>query len=211
MSQSQLYAWVITPSRIQLVQQPHGGRELIKLVESYKKEIEAHNKADECPAASRLYQILVGPVQEYLPKNSHAIIVADGILYDINFESLIVSQPKPHYWIEDVEVENAISVQQVTSTSRQQLRYEKELLAIGAPVQVTQEFSLLPHAPDEIKSVTKTFSPEQQRVITREQATPQAFFNSSPGSYRYIHFVAHGTKVVLEPLDSAIILYSFSR
>ncbi len=205
-SQSRLYTWIITPSEIQIVQQPHGGRELTRLVESYQQEIDLHNKIEECPAAAGLYKLLVQPVEAYLPKNSHAIIVADSILYDINFESLIVSRPKLHYWIEDVELENAISVQQVTTTSRRQPNYEKELLAIGAPIQVSPEFSLLPHAPDEIKLVTSTFAPEQQRVITREQATPQAFFNSSPGSYRYIHFVAHGTKAMLEPLDSAIIL-----
>lgn len=204
-SQSQLYTWIITPSEIQFVHQPRGRPELAKLVQAYQKEIDDHRKIDQCPAATTLYQILVEPMQAYLPKNSHAIIVADGILYDVNFESLIVSQPRPHYWIEDVEVENAISVQQATTTSRQPPRYEKELLAIGAPVP-SQEFSLLPHAPDEIKLVTSTFALDRQRVIKGEQATPQAFFNSSPDSYRYIHFVAHGTKVATEPLDSAIIL-----
>lgn len=204
-SQSQLYTWIITPSEIQFVQQPRGRPELAKLVQAYQKEIDDHKKIDECPAATTLYKILVEPVQAYLPKNSHAIIVADGMLYDVNFESLVVSQPKPHYWIEDVEVENAISVQQATTTSRQQPSYQKELLAIGAPVG-SQEFSLLPHAPDEIKFVTSTFAPDRQRVIKGEQATPQAFFNSSPGSYRYIHFVAHGTKVATDPLESAIIL-----
>lgn len=206
MSDAQLYIWVITGSQIQLVQQPHGAAELLKLVAAYHKEIEGHNKVDESPAAVKLYQILVQPVQSYLPENARTVIVADGILYDINFESLIASEPKLHYWIEDVEVENAIALQQVITSGRREPSYEKELLAIGAPVQASQEFSLLPHAPAEIRLVTSTFAPEQQRVIVREQATPQAFFNSNPGSYRYIHFVAHGTKVSLEPLDSAIIL-----
>jgi CHAT domain-containing protein len=205
-SSTQLYTWVVTPSKIQIVKQQYGSPELEKLVQSYQKEIELHNKLDECPAGSKLYQILVQPVQSFVPKGSHAIIVADASLYDINFESLIVTEPKPHYWIEDVELENAISVQPVTTASRQQSNYEKDLLAIGAPVQASQEFSLLPHAPDEIKLVTSTFAAGQQRVITAEQATPQAFFNSNPDAYRYIHFVAHGTNVALDPLESAIIL-----
>ncbi len=206
MSDAQLYTWVITGSQIQLVQQPHGAAELLKLVISYHKEIDGHNKIEESPAADKLYQILVQPVQAYLPKNAHTVIVGDGILYEINFESLIVSTPKPHYWIEDVELENAISVQQITAPSRQQAKYEKEILAIGAPVQASPEYSLLPHAPAEIDLVTSTFAPARQHVIKGEQATPKAFFNSNPGSYRYIHFVAHGTKIALEPLDSAIIL-----
>ncbi len=45
-----------------------------------------------------------------MPKGSHVIVVADSKSYSINFETLVSSQGADHYWIEDVELENASSI-----------------------------------------------------------------------------------------------------
>jgi hypothetical protein len=65
------------------------------------------------------------------------------------------------------------------------------------------DFSTLPNAAEEIQRVTQFFPPRQMQVFRAESATPQAFFTSNPEFYRYIHFVAHGTNITLEPMDSA--------
>jgi CHAT domain-containing protein len=80
------------------------------------------------------------------------------------------------------------------------------MLAIGAAIQVEAELPPLPNASEEIERVTKRFTPGQKEVFTAEHATPQAFLSSHLEQYRYIHIAAHGTKVVLDPMDSAIIL-----
>ena len=55
-------------------------------------------------------------------------------------------------------------------------------------------------------SVARHFPAAEQRIFTREQATPAAYLASSPERFSYIHFVAHGTASRLSPLDSAIVL-----
>src|SRR5215469_2794782 len=51
-----------------------------------------------------LYQILIAPAASMLPPNAKVFIFLDGSLNNLNFETLIVPSPKPHYWIEDADV-----------------------------------------------------------------------------------------------------------
>lgn len=205
-SKTQLYIWLITATQVKFVQQPYGAHELEKLVIGYQHDVAERSGVEGSPSSRRLYEILVQPFESLLPKGSHVVIVAHGNLYEINFESLIVPQPESHFWIEDVWLENAISLSQVVNSSRSQVHYKKEMLAIGEAIQVDPDFPTLPNAAEEIDRVTQFFPPRQMQVFRAESATPQAFFTSNPESYRYIHFVAHGTNIALEPMDSAIIL-----
>jgi CHAT domain-containing protein len=205
-SKTQLYVWLITATQVKFVQQPYGAHELEKLVIGYQNDIIEHSGVEGSPSSRRLYEILIQPFESMLPKGSHVVIVAHGNLYEINFESLIAPQPEAHYWIEDVWLENAISLGHIVNSSKNPVHYKKEILAIGAAIQVDPDFSPLPNAADEIQRVTRFFPPRQMQVFRAESATPQAFFTSNPEFYRYIHFVAHGTNITLEPMDSAIIL-----
>ena len=57
-----------------------------------------------------------------------------------------------------------------------------------------------------MESVARHFPADEQRILSREQATPAAYLNSNPEQFSHIHFVAHGTASRLSPLDSAIVL-----
>src|SRR5208283_1128324 len=61
-----------------------------------------------------------------------------------------------------------------------------------------------------MESVARHFPADEQRIFTREQATPAAYLASNPERFSYIHFVAHGTASRLSPLDSAIVLSKIS-
>ncbi len=58
----------------------------------------------------------------------------------------------------------------------------------------------------QVESVARHFPASQQIVLTREQATPDAYVHSKLEQFSHIHFVAHGTASRLIPLDSAIVL-----
>lgn len=142
-SKTQLYIWLVTASQVKLVQQAIGVRELERTVIRYQHEVEQHKSLQLSPASRRLYEILVQPFQSFIPKDSQVVIVAHGSLYEINFESLIVPGPELHYWIQDVRLENAISLSHVINSSRSQSHYKKEILAIGAAIQVEATFPAL--------------------------------------------------------------------
>jgi len=203
LSESTIYTWLVTPRQVHFTKQSYSSQDLNRLVDGYQYEIMHPRKPEESTNAAKLYEVLIEPMKEHLPKASKIIIIPHGSLYEINFESLVMPAP-PHYLIEEFEVENAISLNQ-TISSNQQRSYPKDILALGAAIQVTEEFPPLQGAKEEIQQVTDYFRADRKEVFMAERATPQAFLTSKLDQ-RYIHFAGHSTRSALEPLDSAVIL-----
>jgi CHAT domain-containing protein len=155
---------------------------------------------------SRLYDLLVGPAQKLIPGGSRVMILPDGSLYGLNFETLLVTGPRLHYWIEDVIVENANSLVLLSASGSDRPSKSKKLLLIGDPLSPSTDFPDLPQAATEIGDVERYFPPPNRTVLSRQQATAAAYLSSEPAQFSYIHFVAHGTASRTSPLDSAVIL-----
>jgi CHAT domain-containing protein len=127
----------------------------------------------------------------------------------VNFEALIVPGPQPHYWIDDVDVQVTGSLGLLASAESATGKSPtgvKELLSMGAPVEVTKEFPTLKHAPEEMQRVQGHFPADQVTIVSGKDATPRAYRDSAPGRYRFLHLDTHGVASDLSPLDSAIIL-----
>jgi CHAT domain-containing protein len=124
----------------------------------------------------------------------------------LNFETLLVSEPKLHYWIEDVTVMNASSLRLLAVSRPSSTTATGKLLLIGDAVAPNHEYAELPKATAEIENIEKHFAPAGVKVYTRDRATAPAYLDSSPEQFAFIHFVAHGSASRLSPLDSAVIL-----
>ncbi|HSK44573.1 MAG TPA: CHAT domain-containing tetratricopeptide repeat protein, partial [Candidatus Binatia bacterium] len=206
-TEDECYLWTVTATQLRLsplgIKQP----DLDNLIDSYQQEIQQHLPRADSSAAKKLYQILVQPASDLVPKSSHVIVVADSKSYSINFETLVSSQGKDHYWIEDVELENASSIDLLIASHPGRVP-AKGLLLIGAPAQADPHFAELPHAPDEMASVRKHFSTDKMTSFSGRDATPDSYLKTSPGMYKFIHLATHGTPNAIDPLQSAIILSS---
>ena len=211
----QSYLWAITPQRTGLFSLPPRAQ-IEAAVLRYHKSIggpqpvlgSANDTPD--PDGLWLYRTLVAPAQPLLPKDSKVFVIPDGALNNLSFETLIVEQPTRHFWIEDADVVNASSLRVLeASLSRDDIhKHERDgkLLLIGNSVAPSREYPELPRAADQMQSVARHFPPAEEKIFTREQATPQAYLDNLAGQFSYIHFVAHGTASRLSPLDSAIVL-----
>jgi CHAT domain-containing protein len=82
----------------------------------------------------------------------------------------------------------------------------RNLLLLGDAVSPGEDYPELPYASVEMKQIERHFSPHDQVVFGRGQATPEAYLGSNPKTFSYIHFVSHGVASRMDPLDSAIIL-----
>jgi CHAT domain-containing protein len=154
-----------------------------------------------------LYNILVGPAQDLIAKNSSVFIVPDGSLATLNFETLLAPGGGVHYWIEDATVTDASSLKLLaTFRTEGHAMAAKKLLLIGNPISPDDKFPDLPNAAAEVSSVARHFAAGAESVFTQTQALSTAYTGSSPGTFSYIHFVAHGTSSSASPLDSAIVL-----
>ncbi|MGB9119362.1 MAG: CHAT domain-containing protein, partial [Candidatus Angelobacter sp.] len=201
------YLWTVTANQLRLSPLGIKGPDLDNLIDSYQQEIQQHLPLADSPAAKKLYQILVQPGSDLIPKGSHVIVVADSKSYSINFETLVSSQGKDHYWIEDVELENAGSIDLLMASHPKRVPV-KGLLLIGAPAQADPHFAELPHAKDEMASVEKHFPSGKITRFAGPDATPDSYLQNSPGTYKFIHMATHGTPNAIDPLQSAIILSS---
>jgi CHAT domain-containing protein/Flp pilus assembly protein TadD len=211
LGEKQSYLWTITPQKTTLFPLPPAA-EIDAAVQRYRKALVGPQDVLETANAdgTALYTMLIAPTQPQLTKDMHVFIIPDGSLNSLNFETLIVPGPKPHYWIEDATIADANSIRLLAAShnsSRDSSRaVGGKLLLIGDAVAPNAEYVELPKAQVEIENIEKHFVPANREVLTRAQATAAAYLGSAPEQFAYIHFVAHGTASRLSPLDSAVIL-----
>ena len=205
--QKQSYLWVITPLKTHCLKLPKAS-EIDPVLKSFREALLGPRDVLEAgnTDGKKLYEILVQPVIKLIPKGSRVILLPDANLYRLNFETLIVPEPKPHYWIEDVTLATASSLTLLDSSTSRTLARQKNLLLIGNTIPPSVEFSKLPQAPEEMRKVAQYFLAQNRRVLEGEQATPTGYIESNSGQFTYLHFVTHGIASHTRPLESAVIL-----
>ena len=209
LGEKQSYLWAITPLKTSLFTLPSGA-EIDAMVQRYRQSLNGPQDALSSEDGRTLYRTLIAPAKFLLSRNEKVFILPDGSLNNLNFETLVVEDPKPHFWIEDADVVSASSLRVLAASSnRQNAREQKRqrnLLLIGDSIAPSKEYPELPRAGEQMASVARHFGGAQEQVFQRGQATPAAYLNSHPEKFSQIHFVAHGTASRLSPFDSAIVL-----
>ena len=207
LGERQSYLWAITARSTALFPLPSGA-DIDAEVQQYREALAGPQDVLESTdqSGSSLYRMLIAPAQAFLPKAGKVLIIPDGPLNNLNFETLLVSGPKPHYWIEDVTTSTASSLRMLAAPHASDGKRERNLLLIGNSVPPTEKYPQLPKAAAQMEDVAKHFSPGQERIFSGAQATPAVYLANNPEEFSFIHFVAHGTASRLSPLDSAIVL-----
>lgn len=205
--QNHSYLWLITPSKLSCFPLPKQS-ETEPAVKAYRQSIldGRDTLTTDSSGGARLYDMLVAPAEKLIPKNSRVILLPSEALYGLNFETLIVPDANPHYWIEDVTLSEAGSLALLSAASQHVVIGDKSLLLVGNPEPAESGFPALPQASAEIQKVSQHFSAAQCTVLQGKNATPTAYLHSHPERFTYLHFVTHGTASRTIPLESAVIL-----
>jgi CHAT domain-containing protein/tetratricopeptide (TPR) repeat protein len=224
------YLWAITPAKAALIPLPAQGQ-IIARVERYRKAI--LDIEDPLLGANSdgqaLYNLLVAPASRLIRPGAPVVILAEGVLTQLNFETLLVpgssspsgSSPSPasdrgsgpdhfapsalHYWIDDATLVSAPSLAMLAAR-KSPLRSDRRLLLIGNPVTASEDYPSLPLFGLEVKQIQEHFHTADSTVLSGPKANPAAYLSSNPAQYSYIHFVSHAIASRTDPLDSAIIL-----
>jgi CHAT domain-containing protein len=212
LGEKQSYLWAITPQKTNLFPLPPGA-EIEAMVQRYRRALQGPQDVLESGEAGEdgraLYRTLIAPAKALLAHDAKVLIIPDGSLNNLNFETLVVAEPKPHYWIDDAQVANASSLRLLAASLMGDARVKKpqrRLLLIGDSVAPSKEYPELPRAGQQMANVAKHFPATHEQVYQRDQANPAAYLAGNPEKFSHIHFVAHGTASRLSPLDSAIVL-----
>jgi CHAT domain-containing protein/tetratricopeptide (TPR) repeat protein len=200
------FAWVVRPNEITLATLPQSP-EIEALSRAHQAALAnalSNPLADDSPGA-RLFRLVVAPAVGSVPPGQRIVIVPDGALHAINFETLPVDGARRHYWIEDVEIQVAPSLAALSAPARA-APGERTALVVGDPAPRPPEFPALRFAPAEMASIRNRLGAGRVTAFERERATPAAYREAQPGRYAFVHFAAHATANVDSPLDSAVIL-----
>ena len=208
LGEKQSYLWVIAPAKTTYFTLPQSA-EIEPVVKSYRKAILGMRDAqgEGSSDGKKLYAMLVEPARELIPKGSRVILLPAESLYGLNFETLVVPDPQPHFWIEDVTLTTANSLTLLASSATRPKPKEKSLLLVGN-TEPNASFPALAQAPVEIQRIEQYFPEQNRKVLEGKSATPTAYLSSSPEKFAYLHFVTHGTASITRPLESAVILSS---
>jgi CHAT domain-containing protein len=207
LGERQSYLWVITPKQTAFFTLP-AAAQIEPIVKSYDEALLKISDplASANPDGQKLYSMLIEPAKKLIPANSHVILLPDGSLYGLNFETLIVADPKPHYWIEDETLSTGSSLTLLASSGARAAPKEKTLFLVGDTISPNDNFPKLVQAADEMKDVERHFAESRTKVLSGIGATPAAYLSSDSRQYSYLHFVTHGTASRSRPLESAVIL-----
>jgi CHAT domain-containing protein/tetratricopeptide (TPR) repeat protein len=214
----QSYLWAITPAKIIMVRLPEQ-TEIIARVKHYRKallDLEDPLKTGN-PDGEALYQTLVAPAAKLIRPQATVMILADGALSQLNFETLLAPGPGQnagrgansnalvHYWIEDATLLSAPSLD-LLAAAKPARNKERNLLLLGNPVSPSPDYPTLPLFGAEMIQIKRHFAANREVVFTGAQATPAVYLHGNPAQFNYIHFVSHTVTSRIDPLESAIIL-----
>jgi CHAT domain-containing protein/Tfp pilus assembly protein PilF len=198
------YLWAISRNKFASYTLPPEA-EIESLAAQYEGAIERGGapRPEELAAGTKLFQLLLPTAA--LRRGGKYLIVPDGPLYALNFETLPVAGDRPHFWIEDATVAVAPSLDMLLERQAKPTR-GRSLLLVGDATEWSAEYPKLAHAGEEMDGIRKLFPERSQKILKGPEATPAAYVSARPGDYSFIHFTAHATANRNSPFDSAIIL-----
>jgi len=188
------------------------------------------------PAARRLYADLLLPAEGFIPASvNHLIIVPDGILFRLPFETLALPGAGPSsdgsYLNDRYVISYAPSASALFYLARKpKVPYAKEALAFGVPeyprpgrgataegaysaASVLDELykrngfvmASIPHARREMTGLAKRVPPEKADLYSGDKATEGAFKRLDLEAYRLIHLACHAFSDDRYPLRSSLV------
>lgn len=183
-------------------------------------------------AGKRLFQELIGPVKDKFGSINRLIIIPDGKLNLLPFETLIGpgGNGQPHYLVSDFRISYAPSATVlITLLDRKKpTTKQKDLLAFADPdydfASISREetdasnilrefymekgfdFSPLKYSAEEINQISKLIKKKERDVYTKNNAKEEKIKSLPLVDYEIIHFATHGFIDEQVPLRSSLLL-----
>ena len=226
------YLWVVTPGRVRLLRLPSRAA-VERAVRVYRKLIAQRPKGIQFDAwqapAEALYSMLVKPAQPYLAAQRPLVIVPDGILHYLPFETLrtVGADGRPQCLIEQFPISYIPSVSVLAELKqRAPDRARKlDLLAYGDPVfsrggagsspsadlvsgiyeSAGIHFPPLPNTKLEVEAIGRLFHPERRTTFLGLNATEASVKHTNLLDYRLLHFATHAIVDDRNPARSGIV------
>jgi CHAT domain-containing protein len=192
--------------------------ELATQVEAYRSKLAAGD-LDFQAASTKLFGRLLGPIADQLARKTQLVVIPDGPLWDLPFQTLTNQSGK--YLIENASVSYALSL----TTLREMRRPShnsgstsaSELIAFGNPIVgeetsdrikrvfMSEKLDPLPEAERLVSGLAKMYGPNRSRILTGAAAREQVAKEEAP-KFRIVQFATHGILNNASPMYSHLVL-----
>lgn len=226
LSEQKSFAWVIQQDKLTAVTLPPR-KEIETLVQQYREvfvgKINSSNAFQEIAKqkaqGQQLYKKLLQPLAAHLTTARKLVIVPDGALAYLPFETL-VSERKgiATYLLERFAISYAPSASALAAlTAHRSTGEAKGIIAFGDPQYAKtatgeaqsvrgNELRQLPYTRMEVNEIAALFPAAERRVFLGAEAQEQNVKTAPLAQYRYVHFAAHGIIDEDHPARSGLML-----
>ena len=154
-----------------------------------------------------LYRMLIDPLARYIGGAKHLMIVPDGVLAYVPFESLLDS--KGRYLLEThtiVYSQSASASLMLRALAKEMPPPKKSLLVLADPVYDVASLTPIPYTRDEATAIASLFPSGQREIRLGAQASESAVKQEDLRRFGYLHFAVHGLVDDSEPARSGLAL-----
>jgi CHAT domain-containing protein len=215
------FVWVVSRGQSSSAILPPA-KDIATLTGAYRKSLTAQvssltarqAESESSRLASRLYEMLLKPVERSIEGSQSLIIVPDGVLYYVPFEALQAAGSS-RYLFERFPISYAPSATSLAVPDQSSPPApQKMLLAFGDPVyarsaataQRGPDLAALPYTRDEVLGIASLFPKNDTAVYLGAGASQQSVKAEALDRYRYIHFATHGILDESHPSRSGLAL-----
>jgi CHAT domain-containing protein len=224
------FAWLVTKDKVSFATLP-GAKDLNRLVGDYRKSIaEKSSPATFVAQSHQLYHTLIQPFEGNLSSLHRLIIVPDGPLTSLPFETLAPDRKgQAEYLVERFAIgyePSASAFAAIKATSSQ--TESRGLVAFGDPAYETDmqiekstasasasraayvegglDLRRLPYTRTEVNAIGALFTSADRKVFLGPDANESQVKSERLDKYRYVHFAVHGFVDEEIPARSGVIL-----
>jgi CHAT domain-containing protein/Tfp pilus assembly protein PilF len=238
LGEKESFVFIVTKNEFGVYSLPYRS-EVEKSIRAYLKILSGSKKGEfkGTLAAKRIYRELLYPAEGNIPESvERLVIVPDGILYSLPFETLILNTQdrllNDNYLIAKYKISYAPSSSALLFLSENKVKREspKSLIAFGNPsymlknssngkkpkthVEILRElyldqgfyFSPLPYTEREILEISSYFPEDRKDIYLKDEAREEIFKEAPIKDYQIIHFACHGFLAKEFPFRSALVL-----
>jgi CHAT domain-containing protein len=199
------YMWVTTAAgsrRISL----GDTRKLAVDIQNYRRQIDDRANFLTSPESSvDLFKKLIEPAGLGYSANSplNVIVIPDGPIADLNFDTLISPERPEQYWLESISLRIAPSISLLHAKEPTKVTINS-LLLVGN-TNPPPPFPPLPGSKKEVDSIAELFPGKEILSLSSNDASLRRFLQSQPNRFSLIHLSAHAIADKFNPLDSSIL------
>lgn len=225
--ENSILAMLISKETADIVEIPIDNTFPILLNDYYKAVKTGSNQCNELGRS--LYTLLIAPLKDYLSNSSHLVIIPDGKLMQIPFETLISEKNtfliehysiaynySIHLWYNNPPKNNELKLLALAPVfsngnyelaSKNPLRYDSLLINDYRDIMNDNMLSPLYFSKVEVENVTELFkSSKYEAKILLNEAANEKNLKALSGDYSIVHLATHGYSSFKEPHLSGLFL-----